>query len=190
MANLQQASTSGTQTDKAPVYDSDGSAEVHDYENFYDNEIFNMFTQEEQYTELLKPIPEPHQVPQNDNNIIFGDSSVEKVREHFFIIAVQTLGSGISIPLAVGTPSTGSGNLYCQWELSPSSGNALCILFPTAPHYLLSLRNEDTIFDPGICNSYFSRPNISHRCGTFPRFKVLPESPMEIFSSTCSPMDK
>nr|GEW69561.1 retrovirus-related Pol polyprotein from transposon TNT 1-94 [Tanacetum cinerariifolium] len=28
MANLQQASTSGTQTDKAPVYDSDGSAEL------------------------------------------------------------------------------------------------------------------------------------------------------------------
>nr|GFD32167.1 hypothetical protein [Tanacetum cinerariifolium] len=28
MANLQQASSSGTQTDSAPVYDSDGSAEV------------------------------------------------------------------------------------------------------------------------------------------------------------------
>ncbi|GKF88942.1 hypothetical protein Tco_0262905, partial [Tanacetum coccineum] len=27
MANLQQASTSDTQTDKAPIYDSDGSAE-------------------------------------------------------------------------------------------------------------------------------------------------------------------
>ncbi|GKG48005.1 hypothetical protein Tco_0509890, partial [Tanacetum coccineum] len=27
MANLKQASTSGTQTDKAPVYDSDGLAE-------------------------------------------------------------------------------------------------------------------------------------------------------------------
>nr|GEX96661.1 hypothetical protein [Tanacetum cinerariifolium] len=50
---------------------------------------------------------------------------------NFFIIAVQTPGSGISILLAVGTPSTGSGNLYCQWELSPGSGNALCILFPT-----------------------------------------------------------
>nr|GFC21617.1 hypothetical protein [Tanacetum cinerariifolium] len=25
----------------------------------------------------------------------------------------------------------GSGKLYCQWELSPGSGNALCILFPT-----------------------------------------------------------
>nr|GEX97080.1 reverse transcriptase domain-containing protein [Tanacetum cinerariifolium] len=64
MANLQQALTSGTQTDKAPVYDSDESAEVHNYENCDDNEIFNMFTQEEQYTELLEPIPEPHQVPQ------------------------------------------------------------------------------------------------------------------------------
>nr|GEZ45036.1 retrovirus-related Pol polyprotein from transposon TNT 1-94 [Tanacetum cinerariifolium] len=31
----------------------------------------------------------------------------------------------------LGTPSTGSGKLYCQWELSSSSGNALCILFPT-----------------------------------------------------------
>nr|GEX55630.1 Gag-Pol polyprotein [Tanacetum cinerariifolium] len=41
MANLQQASTSGTQTDSAPVYDTDGSAEVH--ENCNDNEIFNMF---------------------------------------------------------------------------------------------------------------------------------------------------
>nr|GEW80959.1 hypothetical protein [Tanacetum cinerariifolium] len=46
-ANLQQASTSGTQTDKSPVYDSNGSAEVHNYENCYDSEIFNMFTQEE-----------------------------------------------------------------------------------------------------------------------------------------------
>nr|GEX46978.1 UBN2 domain-containing protein [Tanacetum cinerariifolium] len=78
MANLQQASTSGTQTDKALVYDSDGSAEVHDYENCYDNEIFNMFTQEEQYTELLEPILEPHQVPHNDNNVISEITSVEQ----------------------------------------------------------------------------------------------------------------
>nr|GEV72036.1 integrase, catalytic region, zinc finger, CCHC-type, peptidase aspartic, catalytic [Tanacetum cinerariifolium] len=61
MANLQQASISGTQTDKAHVYDSDGSAEVH--ENCDDNEIFNMFTQEEQYTELLEPIPESRKKP-------------------------------------------------------------------------------------------------------------------------------
>nr|GFA12078.1 hypothetical protein [Tanacetum cinerariifolium] len=60
--NLQQTSTSGTQSDKAHVYDTDGSAEVHHFENCYDNDIFNMLTQEEQYTELLKPIPEPHQV--------------------------------------------------------------------------------------------------------------------------------
>nr|GEV70599.1 retrovirus-related Pol polyprotein from transposon TNT 1-94 [Tanacetum cinerariifolium] len=81
MANLQQASTSGTQTDKAPVYDSDGSAEVHDYENYDDNEIFNMLTQEEQYTELLEPIPEPHQVSQNDNNVISEVTSMEQSEE-------------------------------------------------------------------------------------------------------------
>nr|GEY79059.1 hypothetical protein [Tanacetum cinerariifolium] len=67
-------------TDKAPIYDSDGSAEVHNYENCYDNETFNMFTQEEQYTKLLKPIPEPHQVPHNDNNAISEVSSVEQNR--------------------------------------------------------------------------------------------------------------
>ncbi|GJW84425.1 hypothetical protein Tco_0157570 [Tanacetum coccineum] len=54
MANLQQASTSGTQTDKAPVYDSDGS------------------------TELLEPISEPHQVQQNDSNVTSVVSSVEQ----------------------------------------------------------------------------------------------------------------
>nr|GEZ01282.1 retrovirus-related Pol polyprotein from transposon TNT 1-94 [Tanacetum cinerariifolium] len=78
MANLQQASTSGTQTDKAPVYDSDGSVEVHNYENCDDNEIFNMFTQEEQYTELLEPIFEPHQVTHNNNDVDYEVSSVEQ----------------------------------------------------------------------------------------------------------------
>nr|GEZ44098.1 hypothetical protein [Tanacetum cinerariifolium] len=57
MANLQQASTSGTQTDKALVYDSDGSAE---------------------YTELLEPIPEPLQLPENDNNVISEITSMEQ----------------------------------------------------------------------------------------------------------------
>nr|GEY82797.1 integrase, catalytic region, zinc finger, CCHC-type, peptidase aspartic, catalytic [Tanacetum cinerariifolium] len=69
MANLQHASISGTQLDKAPVYDTDGSAEVQHNDNCYDNEIFNMFTQEEQYMDLLEPIPEPQLVPQNDNHV-------------------------------------------------------------------------------------------------------------------------
>nr|GFC36775.1 hypothetical protein [Tanacetum cinerariifolium] len=69
--------TSSKRTDSAPIYDSDGSAEVHNYENCYDNEIFNMFTQKEQYTELLELIPEPQQVPQN-NNVISKDTSVEQ----------------------------------------------------------------------------------------------------------------
>ncbi|GJY58791.1 hypothetical protein Tco_0458683 [Tanacetum coccineum] len=78
MATLQQASTCGTQSDKAPVYDSDGSAEVHNYNNCYDNEIFNMFTQEEQYTDLIEPISEPHLVQQNDINVISDTPGVEQ----------------------------------------------------------------------------------------------------------------
>nr|GEW23458.1 uncharacterized mitochondrial protein AtMg00810-like [Tanacetum cinerariifolium] len=44
----------------------------------------------------------------------------------------QFLGCRL-ISCQLGTPSTGSGNLYCQWELFPSTGNVLCILFPTIP---------------------------------------------------------
>nr|GEZ32142.1 hypothetical protein [Tanacetum cinerariifolium] len=47
MVNLQHASAFGTQLNKAPVYDTDGSVEVQLNDNCYDNEIFNMFTQEE-----------------------------------------------------------------------------------------------------------------------------------------------
>ncbi|GKB85699.1 hypothetical protein Tco_0957971 [Tanacetum coccineum] len=74
--NLQQASTSGTQTDSAPVYESDGSYEVHHSRNFYDNDIFNMFTQEEQYTELLEPVNKPHTVQQNNSNVISVESNI------------------------------------------------------------------------------------------------------------------
>ncbi|GJV38495.1 zf-CCHC domain-containing protein [Tanacetum coccineum] len=59
----------------------DGSAEVHDYDNCYNNEIFNMFIQEEQYTELLEPIPEPYQVQQNNSNVISEVSGVEQEGE-------------------------------------------------------------------------------------------------------------
>nr|GEZ44896.1 hypothetical protein [Tanacetum cinerariifolium] len=51
MVNLLHASSSGTHLDKAPVYDTCGSAE------------------EEQYMDLLKPIPKPQLVTQNDNHV-------------------------------------------------------------------------------------------------------------------------
>nr|GEX64980.1 hypothetical protein [Tanacetum cinerariifolium] len=51
--------------------------------------------------------------------------------------------SGISILLAVGTPSTGSGNLYCQWKLSPGSGKIYILLSST--HNSISLS-----FDAGL----------------------------------------
>nr|GEU64651.1 probable aldo-keto reductase 2 [Tanacetum cinerariifolium] len=46
------------------------------------------------------------------------------------------------------------------------------LVYSVAPHYLLSFRNEDITFDPGICNLTFSRPDISHRCGTVKKFNT------------------
>ncbi|GKE77344.1 hypothetical protein Tco_1543464 [Tanacetum coccineum] len=49
MANLQQASTSGTQTDKAPIYDSDGSAEN-------DSNVISEVTSVEQEEGTVDPV--------------------------------------------------------------------------------------------------------------------------------------
>nr|GFC05654.1 hypothetical protein [Tanacetum cinerariifolium] len=67
---------------------------------------------------------------------------------------------------------------YVVWIL------LLFLVYSIAPHYLLSLRNEDAIFDLGICNSYFSTLDVSYRCGTVKKFNThrshLNECPMLI----------
>nr|GEU59612.1 hypothetical protein [Tanacetum cinerariifolium] len=75
---------------------------------------------------------------------------------------------------------------YVLWIFLPF------LSYSVAPKYLLSFGNEDTIFDPGICSYHISSfmPDVSHRSGTFIKFQVLHESPMEILLSTCSPMDQ
>nr|GEX69367.1 hypothetical protein [Tanacetum cinerariifolium] len=72
----------------------------------------------------------------------------------------------------------------------------LFLSYLVAHQYLLSFRNEDTIFDPGICSYHISSfmSDVSHRCGTFIKINVHPkhlnESPMEILFSTCSLKDQ
>nr|GEZ47450.1 hypothetical protein [Tanacetum cinerariifolium] len=68
--------------------------------------------------------------------------------------------------------------------------------YPVTSSILLSSGSEDTIFDPDISNYHFFslEPGVSHRSGTFMKFNVYPnhlnESPMEILSSICFPMDQ
>ncbi|GJY13208.1 hypothetical protein Tco_0382517, partial [Tanacetum coccineum] len=77
---------------------------------------------------------------------------------------------------------------YVVWIFLPF------LTHPVTPPYFLSCGNEDTIFDPGISVYHSFMPSVSHRSGTFMKFNVYPnhlnESPMEILSSTCSPMDQ
>nr|GEU85862.1 hypothetical protein [Tanacetum cinerariifolium] len=84
-------------------------------------------------------------------------------------------------------PSSESLFTYVVWIFLPF------LVYLVAPYYLLSLRNEDAIFDPGICNSYFSRPVVSHRCGTVKKFNThhshLNECPMLINGKNNPPLD-
>ncbi|GJZ10139.1 hypothetical protein Tco_0544898 [Tanacetum coccineum] len=77
---------------------------------------------------------------------------------------------------------------YIVWIFLPF------LTHPVTPPYLLSCRNEDTIFDPDISIHHYFKPGISHRSGTFMKFNVYPnhlnESLMKILSSTCSLMDQ
>nr|GEU80754.1 hypothetical protein [Tanacetum cinerariifolium] len=76
---------------------------------------------------------------------------------------------------------------YVVWIFLPF------LVYSVAPHYLLSLRNEDAIFDPDICNSCFSRLDVSHRCGTVKKFNThrshLNECPMMIHGQNNPPLD-
>nr|GEY58844.1 hypothetical protein [Tanacetum cinerariifolium] len=76
---------------------------------------------------------------------------------------------------------------YVVWIFLPF------LVYSVVPHYLLSLRNEDIIFDPGICNSHFPKPDISHRCGTVKKFNThrshLNKCPMLIQGQNNPPLD-
>nr|GEZ04317.1 hypothetical protein [Tanacetum cinerariifolium] len=157
MANLQQASSSGTQTDSTPVYDTDGSAEVH--ENYDNNEIFNMFTQEEQYTELLEPIPEPQQVPQNDNNVISEATNVEQggetVEQHSANFEeTRALYESLYQNLAVEVEKVNSGlveveeraYLVVKRKMIPEPGANRKVTITETFH----LQTDDELFDKGL----------------------------------------
>nr|GEX12397.1 hypothetical protein [Tanacetum cinerariifolium] len=79
---------------------------------------------------------------------------------------------------------------YVVWIFLPF------LSYSVALQYLLSFRNEDTIFDPGISSYHISSfmPEVSHHSETFMKFNAYPKhlngSLMEILFSTCSPMDQ
>nr|GEY14644.1 hypothetical protein [Tanacetum cinerariifolium] len=76
---------------------------------------------------------------------------------------------------------------YVVWIFLPF------LVYSVVPLYLLSLRTEDIIFDPGICKSTFSRPDISHRCGTVKKFNThrsqLNTFSMLIYGQNNPPLD-
>ncbi|GJW01809.1 hypothetical protein Tco_1557060, partial [Tanacetum coccineum] len=119
----------------------------------------------------------------------------------FYFKSEPDLGDLTSIDHEIreNASSTTNVNLPFEDDQSPFFAYVVWIFlpfltYPGAPPYLLSCGNENTIFDPGISVYHSFMPSVSHRSGTFMKFNVYPnhlnESPMDILSSTCSPMDQ
>nr|GEX79534.1 hypothetical protein [Tanacetum cinerariifolium] len=180
---------------------SSGSATTHSDSSLYDSLIFDL---------LINPFPHAdmsdfyefadeltHIISPSEYDCFFfkiepnsGDFTMDVVEDTF-----PTRKPRVHNTL----PTHHTLQLNLEFILSSESlfAYVVCIFLPflsylVAPQYLLSFGNEDTIFDPGISSyrisSFFS--DVSHRSGTFIKFKVLNESPMEISFSTCSPIDQ
>nr|GEV59299.1 hypothetical protein [Tanacetum cinerariifolium] len=101
-------------------------------------------------------------------------------------------------------PNSGNFTMDVVEDISPIREPRVHNALPTHPTLQLNLEfklSSESLFTYGmkipfliptsaVILSRLFRPDVSHRCGTFPRFKVLNESLMEILSSTCSPMDQ
>nr|GFC99920.1 hypothetical protein [Tanacetum cinerariifolium] len=63
-------------------------------------------------------------------------------------------------------PSSESLFAYVVWIYLPY------LMYSVVPCYLISSRTEDIIFDPDICKSTFSRPDLSHRYEPVKKFNT------------------
>nr|GEY37625.1 hypothetical protein [Tanacetum cinerariifolium] len=76
-------------------------------------------------------------------------------------------------------PSSESLFAYVVWIFLPFH------VYSVVPYYLLSLRTEDIIFDPGICKYHSSRPDLSHR---IPGFMKILANGFHYVKSSLSPL--
>ncbi|GKC33130.1 hypothetical protein Tco_1040424 [Tanacetum coccineum] len=64
-------------TDTALIYYTDGISEVLNFDNYYDNEIYNLLAHEEQHFELLESIQGPYVEQKYDSKIMAGTTDVD-----------------------------------------------------------------------------------------------------------------
>nr|GEV95283.1 hypothetical protein [Tanacetum cinerariifolium] len=132
---------------------------------------------------------------------IHGDISLSDLECFNFKPDLGELTSIVDCGIRENVPSATNVNLPPEKDHSPLFAYVVGIFlfFLThlvVPPNLLSFGNEDTNFDPDISNYHFPSLllDVSHRCETFMKLNVYPkllnESPMEILSSTGSPMEQ
>nr|GEY46383.1 retrovirus-related Pol polyprotein from transposon TNT 1-94 [Tanacetum cinerariifolium] len=106
------------------------------------------------------PTPEYRTVTtSNELDLLFSPMFDELLNGSSKVVSKSSAVSSADAPNQLGTPSTGSGKLYCQWELSPSSGNVLCIFFPTSPMFDELLNGSSQFVSKSAAVSTADAPN-------------------------------
>ncbi|GJX04088.1 hypothetical protein Tco_0190004 [Tanacetum coccineum] len=179
----------------------DDSETVIDFNNDYsssDNDL--LYSDDIDYVKASPPDSELKRLVVAAPLLIHADISLLDLECAYFK-SEPNLGDLTSVDPGIreNVSSTTNVNLPFEDHQSPLFAYVVWIflsflMYPVAPPYLLSSGNEDTIFDPGISIYHSFMPSVSHQSGTFIKFNVYPnhlnESPMEILSSTCFPMDQ
>nr|GEV21977.1 hypothetical protein [Tanacetum cinerariifolium] len=146
------------------------------------------------YTFAIIPDEPVLSTEEPDNSLSMGDEHLDTISatesDEFIKSGVENL---IPIPkISSGSPTTHSDSSLCasfNFDLSinpfpPADKSDSYEFTDELIPFISPPENEDAIFDPGICNSHFSRPDVSHRCGTVKKFNThrshLDECPMLI----------
>nr|GFB97887.1 hypothetical protein [Tanacetum cinerariifolium] len=121
--------------------------------------------------ELIPFIPAPEydcfRFMVEPNSEDFTKDVVENISPMKELQVLNTLPTHPTLQLNMNfQPSSESLFAYVVWIFLPF------LVYSVVPHYLLSLRTEDIIFDPGIYKYHFSKPDLSHRCGTVKKFNT------------------
>nr|GEW72066.1 hypothetical protein [Tanacetum cinerariifolium] len=179
---------------------SSGSTTTHSYSSLYDSFIFDLSINPSppadrsdlyEFADELAHIISPPEYDcfcfKNEPNL--GDFAIDVVEDKFPTREPRVHDHNVlpthppfqlNMDFILSSESLFS---YVVWIFLPF------LSYSVAPQYLLSFGNENTIFDPAICSYHISSfmMDVSYQSGTFISFKVLNESPMEIYFPLAPP---
>nr|GFC98155.1 hypothetical protein [Tanacetum cinerariifolium] len=159
------------------LFDADYDSNYSDDQSLFDEDVPKKIYSNPLFDEEIIPIEiDPHSfnaesnliesMPNNDSSIII-PSKIDSLFDEDFTKDVVEDISPMKEPQVLTVLPTHP-TLQLNMKFQPSSESLFAyvvwiflpyLVYSVVSCYLLSLRNEDIIFDPGICKSTFSKPD-------------------------------